>query len=144
MHVLGRPRDGDRIAGLKDSSGDVDYARHVAALSPQLDVFPSNEGTLALARDDGPFAGCISATANLNSADCARAFNKADDAALERAVAFRGIFDGLPLVPGVKAMIAHVSSDPAHASPLPPLASLTDAQTTELLSRYAALGRTDC
>jgi 4-hydroxy-tetrahydrodipicolinate synthase len=59
-------RFGKRIAGLKDSSGDLPYAREVAAISPQLAVFPSNEATLPEARA-GRFAGCISATTNLNS-----------------------------------------------------------------------------
>src|SRR5262249_60331952 len=30
-----------RIVGLKDSSGDMAYARAAAALSPRLDLFPS-------------------------------------------------------------------------------------------------------
>jgi len=133
---------GRRIAGLKDSSGDVDYAQRIAAISPELDVFPSNEGTLALARAGGPFAGCISATANLNASDCARAYRHGDGEALARAVAFRAIFDGLPLVPGVKAMVTHLTADPAQARVLPPLAPLTPAQTAELLARYSALGST--
>ena len=56
---------GTRIAGLKDSSGDMAYAREVAAISPRLKVFPSTEAALMDARA-GIFAGCISATANLN------------------------------------------------------------------------------
>jgi 4-hydroxy-tetrahydrodipicolinate synthase len=47
---------GDRIVGLKDSSGDLNYARAVAALSPGLDVFPSSEADLLDARD-GAYAG---------------------------------------------------------------------------------------
>ena len=58
-------RFGDRIAGLKDSSGDLGYAKVIAAISPGLKVFPSNEAILLRARA-GEFAGCISATANLN------------------------------------------------------------------------------
>ena len=54
---------GSRIAGLKDSSGDLAYAREAAAIAPGFDVFPSTEAALGEARD-GPFAGCISATAN--------------------------------------------------------------------------------
>ena len=130
---------GARIGGLKDSSGDIAYARDIAALSPALAVYPSNEATLLLARSGGPFAGCISATANLNAADCALAYHGGDKAALERAVRFRAIFDGLPLVPGIKAMIAHLENDSAHARTLPPLAPLESAQLNTLLSRYAAL-----
>jgi 4-hydroxy-tetrahydrodipicolinate synthase len=130
---------GPRIAGLKDSSGDLDYARAIAAISPQLDVFPSNEGALDMARGDGPFAGCISATANLNAPDCARAYHHGDGQALARAVAVRKIFEGLPLVPGVKAMVAHQTGDPEHARNLPPFTPLDAGQQAELLARYAKL-----
>jgi 4-hydroxy-tetrahydrodipicolinate synthase len=93
-----------------------------------------------LARSGGPFAGCISATANLNAADCALAYHVGDPVALERAVRLRAIFDGLPLVPGIKAMIARLENDAAHARTLPPLAGLDAAQLDLLLNRYAALG----
>ena len=39
---------------------DMSYAREVAAISPDFDVFPSTEAVLLEARD-GAFAGCISA-----------------------------------------------------------------------------------
>src|SRR5215468_900331 len=35
-----------RIVGLKDSSGDMTYARQAAAISPAFDVFPSTEAVL--------------------------------------------------------------------------------------------------
>ena len=57
---------GDRIAGLKDSSGDMAYAREVADVAEGFKVFPSTEAALMEARE-GAFAGCISATANLNA-----------------------------------------------------------------------------
>lgn len=130
---------GSRIAGLKDSSGDVAYALEIAALSASVAVYPSNEATLLSARPGGAFAGCISATANLNAADCALAYHDGDEAALERAVRLRAIFDGLPLVPGIKAIIARLENDSAHARTLPPLAPLDAAQLDQLLSRYVAL-----
>jgi 4-hydroxy-tetrahydrodipicolinate synthase len=117
---------GGRIAGLKDSSGDMPYAREVAAISPSLDVFPSNEGTLMDARNGGPFAGCISATANLNSKDCAKAFHDGDTAALARAVTIRKLFDGLPLIPGIKELLAHMHNDPGLAAVMPPLSAFPD------------------
>src|SRR5262245_3867211 len=64
---------GARIVGLKDSSGDMAYAREAAAISPEFKVFPSTEATLLEGRS-GLFAGCISATANLNSDLCAKAW----------------------------------------------------------------------
>lgn len=128
-------RFGGRIAGLKDSSGDLDYAKNIAAISPSLKVFPSNEAILLRARA-GEFAGCISATANLNSADCAVAFNSGDEAALARAVAVRQVFDGLPLVPGIKTLLAEVHKDPDLANMMAPLCPPSPEQRSELIRRY--------
>ena len=61
----------------------IAYAKDVAALSTSLAVYPSNEATLLSAREGGPFAGCISATANLNAADCALAYHDGDEAVLK-------------------------------------------------------------
>jgi 4-hydroxy-tetrahydrodipicolinate synthase len=77
-----------RIAGLKDSSGDMAFARSAAAVAADFAVFPSTEACLLDARR-GDFAGCISATANLNSDLCARAFKDGDQTALDAAVAIR-------------------------------------------------------
>ena len=41
---------GERIAGLKDSSGDMDFARAAAGISPRFAVFPSTEAALPQAR----------------------------------------------------------------------------------------------
>lgn len=128
---------GSRIAGLKDSSGDMAYARSAAALAPDFRVFPSNEAALPEARA-GVFAGCISATANLNADLCARAFRSGETAALDQAVAIRKLFEGKPLVPGVKALLAHVHADPAWARVMPPLAPCEAADAAALAAGYAA------
>src|SRR6266567_3671897 len=47
---------GDRIAGLKDSSGDLGFSRAAAAAAPGFAVFPSNEAALFEARNE-LFAG---------------------------------------------------------------------------------------
>jgi 4-hydroxy-tetrahydrodipicolinate synthase len=128
----------DRIAGLKDSSGDLTYARAVAALSPSLAVFPSNEAALLGARS-GEFAGCISATANLNADLCARAYRNGDERALAQAVAIRGLFDGVPLLPGVKAVLAHLHNSPAIARVLPPLEATNLEQTRLLVDGHSQI-----
>jgi 4-hydroxy-tetrahydrodipicolinate synthase len=126
---------GERIAGLKDSSGDMAYARSAAAIDPAFKVFPSTEAVLIEARG-GAFAGCISATANLNSDLCARAFHGGDATALEAAVAIRKLFDGKPLVAGVKALLAHIHDDPAWAEVMPPLAAFPAADRAAAISGY--------
>jgi len=117
---------GARIVGLKDSSGDMNYARDAAAISKSFDVFPSTEAVLLDARG-GAFAGCISATANLNADLCARAWKSGDTAALDAAVTIRKLFDGKQLVSGVKATLAHIHGDPAWARVKPPLAPFAAA-----------------
>jgi 4-hydroxy-tetrahydrodipicolinate synthase len=126
---------GPRIVGLKDSSGDMAYARAAAAISPAFDVFPSTEAVLLEARD-GAFAGCISATANLNADLCGRAWGAGDRAALDAAVAIRKLFDGKALVSGVKATLAHIHGDPAWAWVKPPLAPFSAADRASVVAGF--------
>ena len=129
---------GERIAGLKDSSGDMQYAREAATVRPGFRVFPSTEAALLEARAGG-FAGCISATANLNADLCARAWRKGDERALTDAVTIRKLFDGKALVPGVKALLAHIHRDAAWARTKPPLAGFPAADATAVVAGYDAV-----
>ena len=129
---------GDRIVGLKDSSGDMAFAAEAAAVSPRFKVFPSTEAALPQARS-GPFAGCISATANLNADLCARAYRTGDAAALAEAVAIRKLFDGRALVSGVKALVAHIHGDPQWARTAPPLAAFPTADRVAVIAGYEAV-----
>jgi 4-hydroxy-tetrahydrodipicolinate synthase len=126
---------GRRIVGLKDSSGDMGYARAAAAISSSFHVFPSTEAVLLEART-GIFAGCISATANLNADLCARAWASGDRHALDAAVTIRKLFDGKPLVSGVKALLAHIHADPALARVKPPLAPFPAADRAVAVAGY--------
>jgi len=127
-----------RIVGLKDSSGDMAYARSAAAISKDFAVFPSTEAALIEARG-GAFAGCISATANLNPDLCARAWAQGDVAALDAAVAIRKLFDGKALVSGVKALLGHIHGDPALARVKPPLAAFSAADRAVVFAGYDAV-----
>jgi 4-hydroxy-tetrahydrodipicolinate synthase len=129
---------GDRIVGLKDSSGDMAYARAVASITADFKVFPSTEAILMEARS-GEFAGCISATANLNADLCAQVWRSGDGAALQTAVAIRKLFDGKQLVPGVKALLAHIHNDTAWARVEPPLHAYSHAEQTALAALYDSL-----
>ena len=126
---------GNRIAGLKDSSGDLGFARAAAAVAPGFAVFPSNEAALLEARN-GPFAGCISATVNLNADLCARAYRGGDAVALEAAANIRKLFDGKPLIAGVKALLAHIHGDPAWARMMPPLTAFSAADRAGAVAGY--------
>jgi 4-hydroxy-tetrahydrodipicolinate synthase len=127
-----------RIAGLKDSSGDMAYARSAAAISGNFAVFPSTEAALLEARQ-GDFAGCISATANLNADLCAQAWSQGDGGALDAAVAIRKLFDGKSLVSGVKALLAHIHGDPALSRVRPPLAPFSVADRASVIAGHDAV-----
>jgi 4-hydroxy-tetrahydrodipicolinate synthase len=126
---------GTRIVGLKDSSGDMAYAREAAAIATSFKVFPSTEAVLLEARS-GIFAGCISATANLNADLCARAWRNGDNNALDQAVTIRKLFDGKQLVPGVKALLAHIHGDPAWGRVQPPLSAFPAADRAAVIAGY--------
>jgi 4-hydroxy-tetrahydrodipicolinate synthase len=126
---------GSRIVGLKDSSGDMNYAREAATISKSFDVFPSTEAVLIEAKN-GAFAGCISATANLNPDLCQRAWSTGDQTALDSAVTIRKLFDGKALVSGVKALLSHIHNDPALARVKPPLAAFPAADRAAVVSGY--------
>ena len=126
-----------RIVGVKDSSGDMAYAREAAGVAKGFKVFPSTEAALIEARS-GIFAGCISATANLNADLCQRAWATGDTAALDAAVTIRKLFDGKPLVSGVKATLAHIHNDPAWARVAPPLAPFPAADRVSAAAGYDA------
>jgi 4-hydroxy-tetrahydrodipicolinate synthase len=127
-----------RIVGLKDSSGDMAYARSAAAISKDFAVFPSTEACLLEARQ-GQFAGCISATANCNADLCGRAWHDGDPEALEAAVAIRKLFDGKPLVSGVKALLAHIHGDPVLARVKPPLSAFSAADRAAVTAGHDAV-----
>ena len=126
-----------RIVGLKDSSGDMAFARAAAEVSPDFAVFPSTEACLIDARS-GAFAGCISATANLNADLCARAWSQGDAGALDGAVTIRKLFDGKPLVSGVKALLAHIHADAGLARVRPPLAPFSAADRASVIAGHDA------
>ena len=138
--LIGRLLDSfsSRIAGLKDSSGDMSYARSAAAISKTFAVFPSTEACLSEARS-GIFAGCISATANVNADLCARAWGQGDIGALDAAVAIRKLFDGKPLVSGVKALLAHIHNDAGLARVKPPLAPFSAADRVSVIAGHDAV-----
>src|SRR5258708_19181415 len=124
-----------RIVGLKDSSGDMAYAREAASVAKGFDVFPSTEACLIEARS-GIFAGCISATANLNADLCQQAWASGDAAALDAAVTIRKLFDRKPLVAAVKATLAHIHNDAGWARVAPPLAPFVAADKASANAGY--------
>ncbi|HEY3633613.1 MAG TPA: dihydrodipicolinate synthase family protein [Caldimonas sp.] len=134
-----RERHGETLAGLKDSAGELAYARAVAAALPGFDVFPSSEAALAEARTWG-FAGCISATVNLTAREAQAAWSAqatpAGAAAANKAAELRAIVAREPLVAAVKALLAARYGDDAWARVCLPLAPLSRERAAALRAAY--------
>lgn len=115
------------IAGLKDSSGSWDNTAAVIAAFPQLATYSASEALLVRNVAAGG-AGCISASANVNVRGITaliHGLGGAEEAALlEQVSTIRKIFEGIPLIPGIKAAIAHGLNDPAYAIVRPPFVPL--------------------
>ena len=126
----------DRIVGLKDSSGDIDFSRRIVQALPDFRVFPSTEAILSEARVAG-FAGCISATENITcqlAGQVWRAQSETDDGKQAHLISLRQVISKYPLVPAVKYLVAHRNRNEAWRSVLAPLIPLTAAQGEGLLS----------
>ncbi len=133
------------VAGIKDSSGDWDNTRAMLErFQPRgFDVFAGSE-TFLLATLRAGGAGCISATANVNPAAIAqlkREWRQADADARQAALdGVRGAFQRLPMIPALKAAIAHYSGDDSWPTVRPPLVALAADQRRQLLETLSALG----
>jgi 4-hydroxy-tetrahydrodipicolinate synthase len=120
-----------RIAGAKDSSGDLSSASRFAKIAG-FDIFPSSETAIAKAGAEG-YAGCISATVSVTAPLVARFWTDPDNAALAASVAeARGAIAAYPLVPAVKYLTAQLHDDPSFERVLPPHLPPTEAQKTAL------------
>src|SRR5262249_37489322 len=62
-----------------------------------------------------------------------------DAGALDAAVAIRKLFDGKPLVPGVKAILAHIHGDAAWARVKPPLTAFPASEQIAVATSYDGL-----
>jgi 4-hydroxy-tetrahydrodipicolinate synthase len=129
-----------QVAGMKDSGGDWNNTRaFLDAFAPAgFHVFPGAETFLLQGMRHGG-AGCISATANVNPAAIARLFDSwrhADaDAQQARLDQIRGIFAKFPMIPALKAAVAHWGGDPGWATVRPPLVALAAEQSRALVAQ---------
>ena len=135
------------VAGAKDSSGDWNntQAYLVNFASQGFDVFAGSETFLLQNMRNGG-AGCISATANINPGPIARLFAtwKETDADQQQAKLdeVRGIVSRYPMIPALKATIAHHGGDPSWATVRPPLVTLTPEQRASLVKELEGTGFT--
>jgi 4-hydroxy-tetrahydrodipicolinate synthase len=133
----------DIIAGVKDSSGDLQHAQILTEQLPSLSIFPGSEATLARA-PNVRFAGCISGTTNVTGAIVSRGWQmrgkESGAKILQAALEIRTAIETFPLIPAVKWLLADVQKEDGWRRVHPPLSGLSDAEWRSLRGRLATMG----
>lgn len=124
------------VAGVKDSSGDFAYTERLLAAHRDLTILIGDERGLAAGIRLGG-QGAISGLANVCSQDLAALIRDAhDDARITHLVEAVLRY---PVVPAVKALVAHRTGDAAWLHVLPPLAPLDPSAAAKLGAAYDAI-----
>lgn len=126
----------DTVVGIKDSSGDWSNTKAMLDNFPGFGVFAGSETFLLQNMRNGG-VGCISATANINPGaihNLYKTWQNADaDDQQARLDTVRGVFEGFPMIPAMKAAIAHFAGDGVWKNVRPPLMNLPADATNKLL-----------
>jgi 4-hydroxy-tetrahydrodipicolinate synthase len=134
-----------QVAGMKDSSGDWNNTQTFleAFAGSGFDVFVGSEGFLLQNMRSGGL-GCISATANVNPGPIARlceTWQTGDaDAQQARLNGVRDAFKRAPMIPALKAALAHYSGDSAWRTVRPPLVALNPDVENTLVAELNSKG----
>ena len=132
-----------QVAGMKDSSGDWNNTKAFleAFAKSGFDVFAGSE-TFLLRNMRGGGKGCISATANVNPGPIARLYdtwqNENADYQQSQLDEIRAIFASFPMIPALKAAIAHWGGDAGWGTVRPPLVALNRDQAGSLVTQLDA------
>ena len=135
------------VAGVKDSSGDWSNTKAMldAFAKDGFDVFAGSELFLLDNMRNGG-KGCITATGNVNPGPIERVFRNWRSAEADKLQAgisaTRKIVQKQPMIPALKAAIAHFGNDAQWKTCRPPLVELTSSQEKELLTELQANGFT--
>ena len=121
----------ETVVGLKDSSGDWDNTKALLEAYPGFTVFPGSEIFLLDGMRNGA-AGCITATGNVNARMIRNVYDnwqtdQADDLQAEIA-AVRTTIQARPMIPMLKAIVAHFTNDAGWANVRPPFLPLDAAE----------------
>ena len=133
------------VAGVKDSSGDWSNTRAMldAFAKEGFDVFAGSEVFLLDNMRHGG-KGCITATGNINPGPIAnvyRNWRSADAERLQAGIsATRKIVQKQPMIPALKAAVAHFGNDALWKTCRPPLVELTPQQEETLVTELKAAG----
>ena len=128
------------VVGLKDSSGDWSNTAAILEAHPGFEVFPGSEIFLLDGLRKGG-AGCISATCNVSAAAIRKVYDnwKGPDADKLQAdiTALRKAIQAHPMIPTLKALIAHYRQDPGWAQMRPPFTELSAAEADKAIRELA-------
>ena len=135
------------VAGVKDSSGDWNNTKAMldAFAKEGFDVFAGSEAFLLDNMRHGG-KGCITATGNVNPGPIAhvyKSWRSVEADKLQAGIsATRKIVQKQPMIPALKATVAHFGNDAAWKTCRPPLIELTANQEEELIRDLKAVGFT--
>jgi 4-hydroxy-tetrahydrodipicolinate synthase len=128
------------VVGLKDSSGDWSNTEAILKTYPGFEVFPGSEVFLLDGLKNGA-AGCISATCNVSAAAIRNVYDnwKSPDAQKlqDGITALRKAIQAFPMIPALKALVAHYRQDPEWAELRPPFTALPAAEADKLIRMLA-------
>jgi 4-hydroxy-tetrahydrodipicolinate synthase len=128
------------VVGLKDSSGDWSNTKAILDAFPNFEVFPGSEIFLLDGLRNGA-AGCISATANVSARAIRKVFDNwqsADaDRLQEEITSLRKAIQGWPMIPVLKALIAHYRDDEGWSRARPPFTALPQADAAKAVQTLA-------
>lgn len=124
----------ETVVGLKDSSGDWSNMKAILEAFPGFELFPGSELYMLDALRAGA-AGVISATANVSGRMMRGLYddwNGAEAGQRQEAIsALRQTMQAFPMIPALKALVAHFRRDPAWAELRPPLMPLSADEANE-------------
>jgi 4-hydroxy-tetrahydrodipicolinate synthase len=135
------------VAGVKDSSGDWSNTKAMldAFAKEGFDVFAGSEAFLLDNMRHGG-KGCITATGNVNPGPIAnlyKSWRSPEADKLQAGIsATRKIVQKQPMIPALKAIVAHFGNDAAWKTCRPPLVELTANQEEELMRDLKGIGFT--
>lgn len=121
----------DTIAGMKDSSNNVQLQAEVIARHPDLAVFPGSESGLLGALRRG-VAGCISGSVALWPELAQAVFRDRDEERDSELTQRRASLDGLPFIATVRRHVAQSRADAVWERAMPPQRPLTAEELTAL------------
>ncbi len=123
------------IAGLKDSSGNLNHMLDVMDRLPELRFFAGTETLLPPVLRAGG-AGCISATVNVTCILVQALYREAHERRaaelLRRITRIRAAVEAQSVIPMLKAIMAYRTRDPEWRHVRPPLAALQEVLSTSL------------